>query len=70
MNDLCDYEVDVLRLCAGEDVPGMHWGAAMGQALECLEGRGLVDRGRGAYFATQAGADFLKSREQPPFTKT
>lgn len=35
--DLCNYEVDVLRECAGQDVPGMRWGAAMGAALKTLD---------------------------------
>jgi hypothetical protein len=54
-DDLCDYELDVLRVCAGVNVPGMRWGAAMSVALECLSGRGLVEAPGGRYTATAAG---------------
>jgi hypothetical protein len=30
---LDEYEIKVLRICAGQAVPDMHWGGAMGQAL-------------------------------------
>lgn len=39
---LCDYELSVLRECAGEKQQGLAWGAAMGAALEILTGAGLV----------------------------
>jgi len=63
VNDLCAYEIDVLRVCAGEQVPGMQWGAAMGQALECLECAGLVARSGGAYAATDKGRSYLAMTE-------
>jgi hypothetical protein len=56
---LCEFEVKVLRVCAGEAVPGMAWGAAMGQALECLEGARLVARKAGVYSATDQGRAYL-----------
>jgi hypothetical protein len=57
---LCDYEVKVLRLCAGQDVPDLQWGAAMSVALESLKGFGLVDCTNGAYRATKTGLNQLK----------
>jgi hypothetical protein len=38
----CKYELEVLRECAGEK-PARGWGAAVGQALECLRGSGYID---------------------------
>jgi hypothetical protein len=61
MTDSCltDFELDVLRSCAGEKVAGLPcWGAAVGQALECLAGsryivsagnQTLTDKGRALY---------------------
>lgn len=43
MNDLCDYEIQVLRMLAGETVQEMQWGAAMSAALGLLKGRRLVE---------------------------
>jgi len=45
MTDLTDMEMEVLRICGGEDVPGWTWGAGMGACLEALRGRSLVTRG-------------------------
>lgn len=42
--ELCDYEIIVLRICNGEDIPDAHWGAAMSIALESLCGRGFVKK--------------------------
>ncbi len=39
---LIPYERDVLRNIAGQDVPGLSWGAAMSVALESLHGKRLV----------------------------
>jgi hypothetical protein len=52
---LCDYELKVLRECAGERVPGLSWGTAMGAALESLSGNGLVERIGTRYEATKKG---------------
>lgn len=56
---LDEYEVKVLRICAGQAVPGMHWGGAMGQALECLVGSGMIVSKAGKYEATQDGEKYL-----------
>jgi hypothetical protein len=62
-HDLCEYEVKVLRLCAGEPVPDIEWGAAMGQSLECLRGAGLVSlSAAGVYSATELGRGYLVGR--------
>jgi hypothetical protein len=42
MTTLCEYEIEILRECAGEMTP-RPWGAAVGQALEVLRSRGLLD---------------------------
>jgi hypothetical protein len=52
---LCDYEMKVLRECAGERVPGLSWGAAMGAALDALSGNGLIERVGIRYEATKKG---------------
>ena len=52
---LCEYEIEVLRAAAGEHVLGLHWGAAMGQALEVLQGHGLIARNGNTYEATDKG---------------
>ena len=39
---LCEYELLVLRECAG-DKPPSRWGAAVGVALEYLRGSGYID---------------------------
>lgn len=58
---LCEYEVDVLRECNGEQVPGLTWGAAMSVALEALEGEGLIARAGGVYSITAKGRERLKA---------
>ncbi len=57
--DLCDYEVKILRVCAGEAVNDVSWGAAMAQALECLKGLGLARLSAGEYTATEKGRAWL-----------
>ncbi len=52
---LCEFELKVLRECAGEPQPDLSWGAAMSAALETLKSRGLVERSRRFYVATEAG---------------
>lgn len=76
-----EFERDVLRVIAGEDVPGMMWGAAMSEAVEYLQGRGfcrrvlkddtityeITDRGREALrVIEQALRDGLK--DNPPMS--
>lgn len=52
---LLDYEWKILADLCGVHVEGIAWGAAMGQAREVLEGRGLACRHGGAWGATEAG---------------
>jgi len=64
--DITDYERDVLRSLAGENVPGLMWGAAMAAAIEYLTGRGYVKRqirfdGRIEYVITDIGRSALES---------
>jgi hypothetical protein len=61
-DDLCEYELTVLRSCNGEDSPDLCWGAAMGQALEVLTRRGLIITVCGVCELTQAGLDRLAAR--------
>ena len=42
MDELTEFELDVLRAANGESVPGLGWGAAMAAAIEYLRERGLV----------------------------
>lgn len=60
MSNLCDYEIKLLRLLAGEDVPDMQWGAAMGACLECLKGSGLAHAVGGKYEITDKGRKVLR----------
>jgi hypothetical protein len=46
---LSDYEINILRVLNGEDVPGLMWGAAMSAACGHLKGTG---------YATSVEADF------------
>jgi hypothetical protein len=52
---LTDYDRDMLRHLNGEDVPGLFWGAAMGECIEHLHGHRLVERRGGRYLITDAG---------------
>lgn len=52
---LCEFERSVLRVVAGEKVPGMSWGAAMSVALEFLSGSNLIHHEAGVYRITEAG---------------
>lgn len=53
---MTDYDLDVLRVLNGEDVPGMVAGAAMWTAAAWLVGRGYA---QGSYQITQKGRDYL-----------
>lgn len=59
MLKLVDYELAILRLLSGEDMPNLRWGAAMGEAIEFLHGGGYVERKRKdtgiAYVITEKG---------------
>ncbi len=60
MSELCQYEIDVLRSIAGEEVPHLSWGAAMGVAVEGLKARGLIFRNHEhAYKLTDEGRAVL-----------
>lgn len=63
MADLSEYELKILRLLNGEDVPGLAWGAAMSVAIETLYEMRLAKRNGGRYEITDAGRDALKARE-------
>lgn len=52
---LDDFELKVLREVSGEKVPGLQWGAAMGQAVEVLKGFGLVEKVGTKYVITATG---------------
>lgn len=59
MADLCDYELDVLRMLAGST--SLPWGAAMGAALEHLLGLRLVSLENGAYVINDRGLAALEN---------
>lgn len=69
MTDLCEFEIDVLRCAAGQDVPGLIAGAAMWAALEELRSRDLVCLQNRAWVASPAGrawlADYDGTRPAP-----
>ena len=56
--DMCEYELKILRVMAGEDVEGVSAGAAMWTAAAWLKGRGYAE---GHYSITQKGRDYLKA---------
>lgn len=70
-DSLSEIEIAALRCAAGEDVPGLSWGAAISEALESLKARGLFGAplvtftfgGSRAYVLTEAGRRML--REKP-----
>lgn len=57
--DLHDYEMQVLRVCCGEDVPEYSWGAWVTECFEGLQELGLVEYrmkgGAMTYSATPSG---------------
>lgn len=57
-------EIDWLRHIAGEDVPGLIYGAAMWACIEYLEGSGYVyctwTSEGGVYKLTERGKQFLE----------
>ena len=54
--DLDDFEIQVLRACAGLSNTLNGWGAAVGEAASALKHRGLLE---GHYRITDAGRAFL-----------
>lgn len=59
---LDQYDIDILRMLDGQDVPGLRWGAAMSVAVESLVGRGLVTRGP-THTITEAGRAALANHK-------
>ena len=59
------FEHDILRVINGENIAGVKWGAAMGAALEFLEGSGYVQRFAGNYLITEKGKDALEQEPTP-----
>lgn len=51
---LTSHEIEVLRVCCGEKVPGFAWGAWVSACLEILNDFGLVTGGP-HYTATDKG---------------
>ena len=60
MKPLCEYEIKVLRHLRGDDMPDLNWGAAMGAAIEYLQGARLICINGNKYELTQEGVDFLE----------
>ena len=65
---LSEFEKDILRCLNGEDVPRLAWGAAMGEAIEHLSGRGYVrlslrEPGSARYVITPAGRAALGGKD-------
>ena len=58
--ELCDYDLLILRVLNGEDVPGLMWGAAMSSACGYLKSMGYAT---GMYEITDKGRAALKARE-------
>ena len=54
---LTKYDIEVLRILDGEDVPGWRWGAAMGECCEFLKEKGYA---KGQYEITDSGKAYLK----------
>lgn len=50
------FEIEVLRILNGEDVPGWTWGAAMAVCCTTLKAMGYA---RGMYEITQKGREYL-----------
>jgi len=67
--NLCEYEINLLRLMAGEDVPDMQWGAAMGACLGFLKGSGLVRSVGGKYEITDKGRKVLNDQPMDSLVK-
>ena len=64
MSEMTDYDVKVLRCIAGENVPGLTWGAAMSESLSFLRGTGLARLAPGGRAElTDAGRQFMDALE-------
>lgn len=60
MNDLSEFDVKVLRILNGEDVPEVHGGAGVWASAAYLRNLGLA---MGAYEITEMGKEFLENYE-------
>jgi hypothetical protein len=63
-----EFEEKLLRDMNGEPQPGLHWGAAMGEALESLKGSGYIECFYGfggvlEYYLTEKARRFLREKE-------
>lgn len=61
MSDLAPFQVEVLRVLAGEEVPGFVWGAAVTEAAESLKEAGLA---AGRYHITAEGRATLRRHKE------
>jgi hypothetical protein len=61
-NEMTPFDRDILRHLNGEEMPGLSWGAAMGAAVEWLQGMGYATRG-GNVQITDAGREALTKSE-------
>lgn len=64
--ELVDYEIELLRHIGGEENPSLQWGGAMGQAIECLRGRGLITGSAGYTRLTETGEAWLAEHPKEP----
>jgi len=64
--DPTPFEIDLLRDLNGENVEGMSWGAAMGEAVEWLYHNGYLTRDSKMsgirYDISEKGKSFLESK--------
>jgi membrane protein implicated in regulation of membrane protease activity len=60
-SELVDIELELLQAIAGERPP-LAWGGAVGQALEMLRGRGLVELGDRAWRVSAKGYALLERK--------
>ena len=58
--ELVEYEVKLLRHLNGEQVEGLLWGAAMGEALEALKSSWLIHFDGQMYSITEKGKKHLE----------
>lgn len=58
---LTTHDVKVLRLCNGEEISNMVWGAAMSVSIEFLKGAGYISLVGTSYKITEAGKEALKN---------
>ena len=61
---LNNCDIDFLRICNGEEVPGACWGAWMTECGEHLKSIGLVS---GHYEITDKGKEFLRNLDMEIF---